>query len=55
MHPLSYVFGDIFRDHWGIPRTDRDAARRERLGWRRRSASRAGGILTDLSLDRFKE
>jgi len=54
MHPLSYVFEDIYRNHWGIPRSDRDAARSEVVGWRRRSASRAGGFLTDLSLDRFK-
>ena len=54
MHPLSYMFEDIYRNHWGIPRSDRDPGRREVVGWRRRSASRAGGFLTDLSLDRFK-
>ena len=54
MHPLSYVFEDIYRNHWGIPRSDRDAARKETIGWRRRSDSRADGFFTDLSLDRFK-
>jgi hypothetical protein len=54
MHPLSYLFDDIYRNHWGIPRADRAEARRDDIGWRRRSGSRAGSLFTDLSLDRFK-
>jgi hypothetical protein len=54
MHPLSYLFDDIYRSHWGIPRADRAETHHDTIGWRRRSGSRAGSLFTDLSLDRFK-
>ncbi|MEQ1955351.1 hypothetical protein [Mesorhizobium sp. CN2-181] len=54
MHPLSYVFEDIYRNDWGIPRADRHSVRWDVIGWRRRSDRRAEGLFTGLSLDRFK-
>jgi hypothetical protein len=53
MHPLSYVLEDIYRNHWGIPRSDRRAGMNA-AGWRRRRDTNRVSSLTDLSLDRFK-
>lgn len=52
MHPLSYLFEDIYRGHWGIPRSDRPRRDAGDTGWRWPSVRRS---LTDLSLERTRD
>jgi hypothetical protein len=28
MHPVNYLFEEIYRDHWGIPQAERPARKR---------------------------
>jgi hypothetical protein len=48
MHPVNYLFEDIYRNHWGIPKGN---AWNERKRWygsrRRRSARDAAAIWQD--------
>ena len=38
MHPVSYLFEEIYRDYWGIPKAERARERKRPEGpaWRRR-------------------
>jgi hypothetical protein len=38
MHPVSYLFEEIYRDYWGIPRQTerRERKRQDAPAWRRR-------------------
>jgi hypothetical protein len=34
MHPVNYLFEEIYRNHWGIPRTERpERKRRDAPAW----------------------
>ena len=36
MHPVNYLFEEIYRDHWGIPQAERPARkRRDAPAWQR--------------------
>ncbi len=36
MHPVNYLFEEIYRDHWGIPQVERPARkRRDAPAWQR--------------------
>ena len=45
MHPVSYLFEEIYRDYWGIPRAGerRERKRAEEAGWRRQQTRRREG------------
>ena len=44
MHPVSYLFEEIYRDYWGIPAAERRRERKrpELPAWRRRKAEPRG-------------
>lgn len=44
MHPVTMLFEEIYRDHWGIPpRERRSAQRAEAPSWLRNRPARRGG------------
>jgi hypothetical protein len=44
MHPVSYLFEEIYRDYWGIPTAERrhERKRSELPAWRRFKAEPRG-------------
>jgi hypothetical protein len=44
MHPVSYLFEEIYRDYWGIPKAERARERKRPEGpaWRRRQPQNRG-------------
>ena len=44
MHPVSYLFEEIYRDYWGIPKGERTRERKRPDGpaWRRRQPENRG-------------
>ena len=42
MHPVNYLFKDIYRDHWGIPLDERPSRnRRDAPAWQRAPRARS--------------
>ena len=44
MHPVSYLFEEIYRDYWGIPKGERTRERKRPEGpaWQRRQPQHRG-------------
>ena len=42
MHPVNYLFEEIYREHWGIPQAERPVRkRRDAPAWQRLRPARA--------------